>query len=249
MVVPRTYGVLLVALWLVRCAGKSAAPTSGVPASGAGGGGAAVSPGGVAGGGKSGSSGSAGSDGGGGVNQRGGASGSGGSLNGGTSSGMKSSGGSGGLPNAGRPEAGGEPAAGEGGAPSEPLGDGFPCERDTCVPGEVCINCDFFGDALPLICAPDPELDEAGYDVRVQEAGCLGVNPEWECDGPEDCALGEHCVASLGLPYPLGACVSALPCEAPYGCVLCRSDADCPGTSTCTEERRALYGAQRFCAA
>ncbi len=228
MVVTRTHGVLLFAAWLVHCGGKSSAPASGSPAS-------------------------SGSGGVGGVNQRGGSSGSGGSTNGGSSSGgsssgVKSSGGSGGLPSAGRPNGGGAPAAGEGGAPSEPVGDGFPCERDTCVPGEVCVNCDFFGNALPLICAPDPELDEAGYDARVEEAGCLAVNPAWECDGPEDCALGKYCVASNDLSYPMGACVSALPCEAPPSCVICRSDNDCPGRSSCTEERQVLYESRRFCA-
>jgi hypothetical protein len=169
-------------------------------------------------------------------------------MNGGTSSGMMSTGGSGGVPNAGQPDGGGAPAAGEGGAPSEPVGDGFPCDRQTCVPGEVCVNCDFFGDAIPLMCAPDPELDQAGYDARVEEAGCLAVYPVWQCDGPEDCALGERCVASRDLPYPTGACTSDLPCEAPYSCVMCHSDDDCPGTSSCTEEREVVYGSRLFCA-
>jgi hypothetical protein len=255
VVVTRTYGVLLFAAWLVHCGGKSHPPTSGAPASGTGGGANAGSPGGDTSGGTSGSSGSSGS-GAGGVNQRAGSSGSGGSMSGGTSGGMTSTGGAGGVPNAGRHDGGGAPAAGEGGAPaageggapSEPVGDGFACERDMCVPGEVCVNCDFFGNAYPLICAPDPALDQAGYDARVEEAGCLAVNPGFECDGPEDCAPGERCAAADGLPYLMGACVSEPPCDAPYECVICRSDDDCPGTSSCTDERQGVYGSRQFCA-
>jgi len=265
MVVTRTHGVLLFAVWLVHC-GNSHAPHSGGPASGAGGGEAAgtggVKPnagssgeGGVkpsagssGSSGSGGSSGSSGSSGSGGEKPSAGSSGSGGSMNGGTSSGAPSTGGSGGLPNAGRADGGGAPAAGEGGAPSEPLGDGFSCEHEVCVPGEVCVNCDFFGDAIPLICAPDPALDQAGYDARVEQEGCLAVHAAWECDGPEDCAPGERCAASTELPYPMGTCVSEPPCEAPYVCVICRADDDCPGTSACTDERHVLYRSQLFCA-
>jgi hypothetical protein len=39
------------------------------------------------------------------------------------------------------------------------------------VPGEVCVNCDFFGGAIPLICTPDPHLDPDGYQVRIEEEG------------------------------------------------------------------------------
>ena len=158
---------------------------------------------------------------------------------------MKGTSGSGGLSNAGGPDSGGAPAAGEGGASNEPGGDGFACERHTCVPGEVCVNCDFFGDAFPLICAPDPELDQAGYDARVEEAGCLAVYPQRECDGPEDCTSGEYCVYGAKPGQFGAACTteSELPdpvtqfccftCDAFPKCTLCWTDEDCPEAQLC----------------
>jgi hypothetical protein len=151
------------------------------------------------------------------------------------------------VPSAGQPGSGGAGAGGEGGEPDGTTPDGFLCERQTCVPGEVCVHCDFFGDAFPLICAPDPALDPDGYLARIDQVGCLADNPAFECDGAEDCASGERCVADRAQTYPSGACAAELPCEAPYACVICRSDDDCPSPSSCGEEQQSVIGVRRFC--
>jgi hypothetical protein len=136
---------------------------------------------------------------------------------------------------------------GEGGAPDGTSPDGFACERDTCVPGEVCVNCDFFGGAFPLICTPDPNRDADGYQARVDEAGCLAVYLQFECDGHEDCDPGEWCVADRNLEYPSGACATEPPCEAPFACVFCRTDDDCPSPWSCGEEQQSVLGVRRVC--
>lgn len=154
----------------------------------------------------------------------------------------------GGAPSAGRPDTGAVPAAGAGGSPEDRGPDGLSCERQTCVPGEVCVNCDLLGDAFPLICAPDPELDPEGYEARVERAGCVIAALWLECDDAVDCALGGWCVVDRNRRYPAGTCLAEPSCEAPYTCVVCRSDDDCPPPSSCGEERQSLSGSQRFCA-
>jgi hypothetical protein len=116
-----------------------------------------------------------------------------------------------------------------------------------CVPGEVCVNCDFFGGAVPLICTPDPDLDPEGYQARIDDAGCLAVNLAFECDGAEDCASGARCVADRAQTYPAGACMAELPCEAPFACVICRTDDDCPPPSSCGAQEESVIGVRRFC--
>jgi len=150
-------------------------------------------------------------------------------------------------------------SAGTGGAPPDAgasggkaghpeTADGFDCDRERCGPTEVCINCDFFGDAVPLMCAPNPELDREGYDARTMEAGCLAVYPFFECDGPEDCWANEHCVLGIDTEYPQGGCVAApFVCDVPPDCVICRDDADCPSGSPCTQHSIPITGPRQIC--
>jgi hypothetical protein len=222
---------------LFNCSGKSDGGSTGTSRAGASGVGAA----GV--GSPAGSGGSGASQGGSaGLGGSGGGSSGGGSVGGGLVGG-----GSGGVPSAGQSASGGAGLAGEGGAPDGTTADGFLCERQTCVPGDVCVNCDFFGGAVPLICTPDPDLDPDGYQASIEEAGCLAVNPMFECDGAEDCASGERCVADSGETYRAGACVAEVPCEAPYTCVICRTEDDCPSPSSCGSEVQSVIGARRYC--
>lgn len=124
--------------------------------------------------------------------------------------------------------------------------DGFDCQGVVCTAGETCVNCDFFGDAFPLICAPDPRIDSAAYEAVVTDAGCFAVYPIYECDGPEDCRNGERCVYSDDAEYPGGACVpDTQACTMPSECVICHDDDDCPVPTTCAEDPVARWAAQR----
>jgi hypothetical protein len=127
--------------------------------------------------------------------------------------------------------------------------DGFHCggSRD-CEAGEVCMFCsgDYF-------CSPDPARDRAGY---MAAAAHCDPGPETvpydtfllgSCDGPEDCAVGEYCVATrspgkmrlqcLRQPATNVTDCSCLACfyEGPIGstCILCREHADCAPGQIC----------------
>lgn len=124
--------------------------------------------------------------------------------------------------------------------------DGFGCGGDTCAPGEACINCDFFGDAIYPTCVPHPDSDASGFASAT--AGCPGVNRWYECDGAEDCAPGEYCVTSPagGADFPLGACAPE-PCTASPGCTLCNDDGDCPDGARCDQEHTGILGSALGC--
>jgi hypothetical protein len=104
-----------------------------------------------------------------------------------------------------------------------------------CAPGEVCIDCDNATDLVPRVCVPHPETDPEGF--AAETASCGGAPLAYECDGPEDCATGERCIADPQAPmdplteYRYGRCFAGSPpCEPDGNCVVCREDADCdPG--------------------
>jgi hypothetical protein len=127
----------------------------------------------------------------------------------------------------------GAAAGGEGGADSEL---GFACGTAArCDRGRVCVSCSVGVLTNGVLrCVPHPVDDAAGYDEAVDD--CV-TDPRYEeCDGPEDCRSGEHCVAVAGpegtmrcrgMPADTnGSCCFA--CGALVDCTLCRTAADCP---------------------
>jgi hypothetical protein len=127
----------------------------------------------------------------------------------------------------------GAPAGGAGGARSEL---GFDCGSARCARGEVCVRCPL-GSPIDGThrCVPHPETDPSSYAEAVAE--CFAEPTAYEeCDGPEDCASGEHCVAKAE-PSGLSRCGSmpatgfetcCFACNALLNCTLCRTSADCP---------------------
>ncbi|HET7539623.1 MAG TPA: hypothetical protein VFK05_07120 [Polyangiaceae bacterium] len=130
------------------------------------------------------------------------------------------------------------------------VADGFHCGGSLeCPIGALCMFCgsDYF-------CAPDPQLDHAGHAAAVAHCPNADTLPEGsflvgQCDGPEDCANGEYCVAKRDIAhYPLLLLCSPAPGLSPidcsclgcwyekqglHSCTLCRQDADCQPGDVC----------------
>ena len=92
-----------------------------------------------------------------------------------------------------------------------------------------------------LRCVPHPLAQPANYAAAI--ADCLNSPTSYDdCDGPEDCAPGEYCVAIEG-SQGLSRCRSApatgsksccFACNALTNCTLCKTNADCPASEkTC----------------
>jgi hypothetical protein len=225
--------------WLVAACGQTRTtfaddpPVAGKNAGGAAGGGSvsggATGQAGVAAGGRSGAAGSA-------------EAGAAGARPGGSSN----TGGSGG-------ESSGGAAMGEGGAGGAPdRWLGVDCRDQRCLPGNVCVTCTG-ASGLQGLCAPHPTIDSDGYAEAT--AQCEPRPREYdECDGPEDCAENQYCVARQGgddggqrcrdMPSPAsGSC--CFTCGALPDCTLCRDDSDCPEGRSCSVVYEALMGCKR----
>jgi hypothetical protein len=127
---------------------------------------------------------------------------------------------------------------GAGGTP-DPLA-GFACNDFSCAIGEACINCQLERRS-ERFCVRHPIGDPTGYaaDINVCDPPPNGVFDD--CDGPEDCAADQYCVAREGpdgfmrcrdLPSTQHSCCFA--CGAPTDCTICRSAEDCPEGETCS---------------
>ena len=163
---------------------------------------------------------------------------------GGTSSGGGSpEGGGSGNANAGAGTAGGQ----SGGTAGAPAGGadadlGFQCgSAEHCDIGKACVRCMLSQDNSVLRCVPHPIDQPTGYAAAM--ADCLNSPTSFDdCDGPEDCAPGEYCVAMEGA-QGLSRCRSApatglksccFACDALTNCTLCKTNADCPASeNTC----------------
>jgi hypothetical protein len=130
----------------------------------------------------------------------------------------------------GNTEVGG--AAGAGGSPGDE--DGWPCGDQRCSVGQTCIRCLIQSQTLPR-CVPSPEQDPTAYASAT--AACEAPPfARVDCDGPEDCATAQYCVAHEGTrcqnqPSTMHFCCFS--CDAITDCTLCRSDQDCPNGETC----------------
>jgi hypothetical protein len=131
---------------------------------------------------------------------------------------------------------GGESGASAGGAGGNDSEHGFDCGTAArCDPGQVCVSCSV-GTLTNGVhrCVPHPVDDPTDYEEAVDD--CLTEPKYEECDGPEDCGSGEHCVAKAGnegtmrcrsTPAEMdGSCCFA--CGALVDCTLCRTTTDCP---------------------
>ena len=162
------------------------------------------------------------------------------------SGGGTSNGGGSGSANAGAGTAGGQsggsagaPAGGSGGADADL---GFQCgSAEHCDVGQACVRCMLSQDNSVLRCVPHPIDQPTGYAAAM--ADCLNSPTSFDdCDGPEDCAPGEYCVAMEGA-QGLSRCRSApatglksccFACDALTNCTLCKTNADCPASEkTC----------------
>ncbi|HVY29566.1 MAG TPA: hypothetical protein VHB79_23565 [Polyangiaceae bacterium] len=117
---------------------------------------------------------------------------------------------------------------------------GFPCRGSWCEPGQACLTCCLAdGAGCSSRCVPHPALDPAGYDD--ESALCQAPLRFDECDGPEDCAAGQFCVAREGAkdgfrrcrdaPSTVHSCCFA--CDALTDCTLCHDSHDCPVGESC----------------
>ena len=162
------------------------------------------------------------------------------------SGGGTSNGGGSGSANAGAGTAGGQsggsagaPAGGSGGADADL---GFQCgSAEHCDVGQACVRCMLSQDNSVLRCVPHPIDQPTSYAAAL--ADCLNSPISYDdCDGPEDCAPGEYCVATEGT-QGLSRCRSApatglksccFACDALTNCTLCKTNADCPASEkTC----------------
>jgi hypothetical protein len=144
-----------------------------------------------------------------------------------------------GLANPTAGSGGGAPGNGGAGGATDPLL-GVSCDSARCAPGQACVHCRSESAASSeRICVPHPVRDPDGYAAAT--AGCLPTTIYDDCDGPEDCASGEFCVAReaqdgfmrcRSMPaMDLGSCCFS--CGAPTSCTLCRTSDDCPDERSC----------------
>ncbi|WP_437314123.1 hypothetical protein [Sorangium sp. So ce385] len=109
-------------------------------------------------------------------------------------------------------------------------------------------------------CSPNPEHDPDGYAAATAHCSpSVDEVPEGTyligaCDGPEDCANGEYCVAMRNMllnlqcspdPGPPPFDCSCLGCwdegDGLRSCTLCRSDADCGAGEVCSSRTVGLW--------
>lgn len=144
---------------------------------------------------------------------------------------------SGGTASGGSAQGGSEASGGTMGAGPMP---GIVCVTgEHCELGNICTLC-VRGTSQSVLCTPDPASDPDGYAAAT--AACTLGTLLQACDGPEDCATGEHCVvgknntitAQCSADFAAGALecrFAGLPMHP--SCTLCWSDADCPEAEAC----------------
>jgi hypothetical protein len=161
--------------------------------------------------------------------------------------------GNGGSAGGGGPAKGGAASAGAstaeaGAGGADPLL-GVDCRDTHCDTGDVCISCGMPGGA-EWRCAPHPVTEPDAYEnaIAACETEPYGYS---ECDGPEDCAGDQYCVAQEGAdgrqrcrstPAPGFCCFS---CNALVNCTLCRDDRDCPDGESCNVVFEKLKGCKK----
>jgi hypothetical protein len=131
---------------------------------------------------------------------------------------------------------------------------GFDCDSKRCSVGQACIRC-FVNGTSSRICVPSPTAAPAGFAAATESCEKPLTAIFDECDGPEDCAAAQYCVAAEGTngfmrcreqPSIGGSCCFA--CGALTDCTLCRSAADCPNNAACQPAQSAppgIMGCQR----
>ena len=125
---------------------------------------------------------------------------------------------------------------------------GIDCADARCEPGQACVVCSP-DDGTPGAqrCVPHPVQDPAGYAAAT--AGCRPTSIYNDCDGPEDCAPEEFCVAREEQDgfircrtMPANTSFCCFSCGAPTDCTLCRTTDDCPDEQTCQPVETGLMG-------
>jgi hypothetical protein len=128
---------------------------------------------------------------------------------------------------------------------------GVGCEGVVCLPGQACILCVLEGASTSeRLCVPHPIDDPMGYASAT--TACRTTTVFNDCDGPEDCAAGEYCVAREGVDgfqrcrsmpsTELSCCFS---CGALTDCTLCNTTEDCPDGEVCEPATSELMGCRR----
>jgi hypothetical protein len=103
---------------------------------------------------------------------------------------------------------------------------GVPCNGTMCTTDEVC--CVSFNGAA---CMMNTGGGGGGFG-----GACGAMAASFRCDGPEDCPMGERCVATSGGGGGFGNFVISTRCRAQMGgngAVVCHTDSDCTGNRQC----------------
>ncbi|HXK20001.1 MAG TPA: hypothetical protein VNG33_19455 [Polyangiaceae bacterium] len=149
----------------------------------------------------------------------------------------------GGAANASDAGSGGAPAdGGGGGAAGAPIGhgDGWPCGDQRCSTGQACVRC-LVQNQTPQLCVPSPDQDPTGYAIAIKVCDAPPFGRD-DCDGPEDCAAGQYCVAREGTrcqAEPSTTSFCCFTCDNIADCTLCHVDQDCPDGETCEPNQAA----------
>jgi hypothetical protein len=105
-------------------------------------------------------------------------------------------------------------------AVTDPSTNGVPCGAQECT-GDASACCHDWYDGAAGGCVPPSTLS----------CGSSGGSVE-RCDGPEDCPMGQYCMAAPG-----SYCTATIN---NYGYVLCHGNADCPSSLPACDDRHEL---------